>query len=130
MRERVPRAVVPGRVPRAAMPQVPTASWPEWLASVEAAGVPVWKETVAAESLTPTQVELCGAKVAALVAGGEAAEASMAKPVLVSLDGWVIDGHHHWAAAKELDVTVPVVVIGVVIEEALELAWAWTAEAA
>jgi len=81
--------------------------------ALEAAGYQVNEEEVDATSLKPIQGELLGSKVAAmygtLVAAqqdpqnyGKAA-ARLLEPIYVS-DGYVIDGHHRWAAQCAIDI--------------------------
>lgn len=119
-------AGVIGAVPRAEMPQIPAAMVPAWLAWLKAAGVPVVEKVVPAAALAATQKEICPEKVAAM-AGAPAAV--LAKPVMVAVDGWVLDGHHHWAHHAVAGEMVPVIEIGMEMAELLPVAVAW-AEAA
>jgi hypothetical protein len=77
---------------------------PAFRASLVASGVGVTETTMPASHLKATQMELDGAKVASMVAklrklGAKAKD----NPIFVSNDGYVLDGHHRWAANAVLD---------------------------
>lgn len=80
-------------IPRAKMPQVKMKVRPQLYAFLEGRGISSRSETVAPDSLKPTQAEFSPTKVqGARELTGEAAG------VLVSSDGYVLDGHHRWLA--------------------------------
>jgi hypothetical protein len=65
-------------------------------------GVPVVRTTMPASHLKATQTQLVGAKVAgfanAFLHGVPKAVTAMKEPIMVTRDGYVIDGHHRWGA--------------------------------
>lgn len=65
-------------------------------------GVDVSDRTVPAASLRASQKELVGANVAWMMNNGEKIGLSEGR-IFVSSDGYVIDGHHRWAALVSLD---------------------------
>ena len=67
-------------------------------------GVKVTTETVKANTLRASQSELVGSKVAGMVASARAGKFDPeAGTIYVSKDGYIIDGHHRWAATIGLD---------------------------
>ncbi len=95
-----------GHIPRASMPQIPSARIDEFKDWMQREGVKITTEKVKASSLQKTQEEINQAAV-----DKNAAEMlqpnhspKLDKPVLVSRDGYILDGHHTWAArAKNND---------------------------
>ncbi|MBI5255282.1 MAG: hypothetical protein HY855_02195 [Burkholderiales bacterium] len=78
-------------IPRPNMPQVKVALRPQLYAFLKTKGIDHQTEDVAADELKPTQAEYSPAKAeAARTAEGDKAA------VLVSSDGYVLDGHHRW----------------------------------
>lgn len=91
-------------------------------------GVKMTEKEVPAENLKATQKELVGAKVAGMT---EALKADpnhegITAPIFVSKDGYVLDGHHRWAAhvglelASGKDVKMKVIEVDMDIEELLK----------
>ena len=68
---------------------------------LERKNVEVRERTVKASSLSASQSQLVGPKVAALMDLG--ADELADERIFVSRDGYVIDGHHRWAASVGLD---------------------------
>jgi len=67
-------------------------------------GVKVTKENVKSNTLRASQSELVGRKVAGMIAAAERKEFDPeAGTIYVSKDGYIIDGHHRWAATIGLD---------------------------
>jgi hypothetical protein len=95
--------------------------------SLKARGVKTQLATVKAAHLKASQNELDGPKVAGMskaMAAGKIPD----KPIFVTSDGYIIDGHHRWAAKVALDaadgtlgdVNMPVEVIDMEIGEVLD----------
>lgn len=93
-----------GTKEREDMPQVPTARKAEFIADVKSQGLSVTHESVDPATLKPTQKNING-KSSAEILGRESArgdKAFSADPlgsIVVSSDGFVMDGHHRWAGA-------------------------------
>ena len=85
----------------------------EYRKALEAAGYEIKDEDTNVTSLKPIQGELKGEKVAAMYGSLAAAQADpqnygkaaerLLEPIYVS-DGYVIDGHHRWAAQCAIDI--------------------------
>lgn len=83
-------------IPRSDMPQVKAEHRGAMVNYLNARGVAHTEQSVPADSLKPTQGEYSTVKVqkAKYFEGGS-------RSILVSADGYVLDGHHQWMAAKE-----------------------------
>lgn len=128
------------------VPGTPAASMPKqengnvdltehFIQALQDVGVSVTDKEVPASHLRASQRELEGSKVAGIAKAMEAgANPALDAPIFVTRDGYVIDGHHRWAAKVGLDVTdgtlgdVPmnVRVVDLDVGEALEFANAFT----
>lgn len=86
-------------VPRAEMPQVRAALRPELFEFLQGRGIGHQRVSLPADSLKPTQAEYSPAKTES--AGHLAEEQTDRAAVLVSSDGYVLDGHHRWLARAE-----------------------------
>lgn len=104
-------------VPRKDMPQVPTDSRGALVNFLEARGIKVSNETVRAVTLKPTQAEYSPAKV---TKAAERMEGTQRK-ILVSQDGYLLDGHHQWLASRAMGVRqdVEIMRLNVPVREAL-----------
>lgn len=103
-------------VPRAEMPQVRAENRGAMVNFLNARGVTHKQEEVRAGSLKPTQAEFSREKVekAKQFEGGD-------RSILVSSDGYVVDGHHQWLAKKEKGEVVKLIRLNAPIAELLPL---------
>jgi hypothetical protein len=103
-------------VPRAEMPQVKAENRGAMVNFLNARGVAHQQEQVSADSLKPTQAEFSREKVekAKQFEGGD-------RSILVSGDGYVVDGHHQWLAKKEKGEPVKVIRLDAPIADLLPL---------
>jgi predicted RNA methylase len=80
---------------------------PQFAQRLAADGIKVTQKRVLAAHLRATQTELVGSKVAGFAAavqrGDPRAVKTIAEPIYVTRDNYVIDGHHRWAANMMLD---------------------------
>jgi len=95
---------IAGTKNREDMPQVPTARKAEFIADVKKQGLTVSHESVDPASLKPTQKDINGKSSAEILGresarGAKAFSADPTGSIVVSSDGFVMDGHHRWAAA-------------------------------
>lgn len=92
-------------IPRSKMPQIPKNLREQFLESVEAVGVKVTSESVDPMLLHPSQMEVSARAVGVRLLEHEQDARKTFGAVIVSKDGFVMDGHHHWAlmAAVALD---------------------------
>lgn len=99
---------------RADMPQVTAKELPGALKQLKDMGVKFSKGQVAVGDLKPYQEDLIKVKVRAIMAKKIPTPESVKsmKPVTISSDNYIVDGHHRWAAVKEkygADTVVPVI---------------------
>lgn len=104
-------------IPRAQMPQIKAVHRGAMTNFMSARGVKHEEQEVAADTLKPTQAEFSKEKVAR----AKAAPATD-RSVLVSKDGYVLDGHHQWMAALEKGEQVKVIRLDADIDQLLPLA--------
>jgi len=116
---------------RADMPQIPNSAKGEFLKELADKGVKAQDQEVDATSLRPTQREISGAKVTGMMAAIDSGKLDLnSERILVSKDGYVLDGHHRWAAAvghdyedgKPGDVKIPVTVVDTTMKQLLPAA--------
>jgi|GEM_PF-2899861 len=88
-------------VPRDDMPQIRSDLVPEFLRWLTAQRVPHRRTRVQVDKIKATQREIDIDKVASMVAS--APEKSLAKPVIISKDFYLLDGHHRWLALVNKD---------------------------
>jgi hypothetical protein len=103
-------------VPREAMPQISTDQHGALVDFLGARGVDAQQGEVDANALKPTQAEFSQEKV------DNATElASDGRPVLISSDGHVLDGHHQWLSKLQTGEPVNAIQLGAPIEELLPM---------
>ena len=109
-------------VPRAAMPQIATADRPVLMDWLKSQGIRSNTETVEPGTLKPTQAEYAPSKVQRAVAevAKSRAAGEQPRPIIVSSDGYVIDGHHQWLAAKAAGEKIGVIRVGVPAAQAIQ----------
>lgn len=104
-------------IPRADMPQIKAEHRGAMVNFMNARGINHKEDTVAADSLKPTQKEFSREKVkkASEREGGD-------RSILVSKDGHVLDGHHQWMAARENGEDVKVIRLDAPIKDLVDAA--------
>lgn len=104
-------------IPRADMPQIKAEHRGAMVNFMNARGIEHNEDTVAADSLKPTQKEFSKEKVkkASEREGGD-------RSILVSKDGHVLDGHHQWMAARENGEDVKVIRLDAPIKDLVDAA--------
>ena len=86
-------------IPMKKMPQLEGESLEKWLGALLLKGVVVEANEVSVSDLKATQREIKGEKVAGMAqAFREGKFNPMDKSIIVSRDGYILDGHHRWAA--------------------------------
>lgn len=83
-------------ITRAKMPQIHNDLVSEFLEGLKKQGISVRPETVSVSSLKPTQREMDRSKVEGMLKS--APDRALNKPIIVSNDNRILDGHHRWAA--------------------------------
>lgn len=101
-------------IPRAEMPQIKSEHRGAMVNFLKARGISVEGDIVPAGSLKPTQAEFSPGKVQKAKDIGDTV-----RPILVSSDGYVLDGHHQWMSKVDGNHPVRVARLGAPITELL-----------
>jgi hypothetical protein len=89
-------------IKRADMPQIRSDLVPDFIQGLMRSGVKVERDHQDVGDLKATQSELNKDKIESMI-GNPTVRANLAKPIIVSNDGYVLDGHHRWAAMVSMD---------------------------
>lgn len=96
-------------IPRTELPQIRGKYIPEMLQSLEDAGVRYRRDNVSCKRLKPSQDQLNMDKVEKMIADGKDKED---RDLLVSREGFIVDGHHYWGARCSNNIaTVNVIIV-------------------
>ena len=119
-------------VARKDMPQIDKDLRPQFLEDLEKDGITSEKEKVDPKTLKPIQKEVSGSRSGAIYNKyREEGKIPKQERILISKDGFVIDGHHTWAASVAFSfdnpsAEIPVYRLSVNAQEALDASLAWT----
>jgi hypothetical protein len=120
-------------IARKDMPQIPGKERARFLAEIEAEqGVTAEKEKVDPTTLKPIQKEISAARSGAIYNKfREDGEIPKNERILISKDGFVVDGHHTWGAAVAFafdnpGTELPVYRLSVTAQEALDISSKWS----
>lgn len=102
-------------VERIQMPQVRKADWDEFLAFARERTTLEREDDVDPTTLSAVQHEFSQERVDAIPME------KLAYPILVSLDGFVMDGNHRWIKAHQTKTKIPVLRIGLKRNDALDM---------
>jgi len=110
-------------ISRSQMPQIKSTKVPEFLKWLEDQGVRVSREIAQASKLFATQREINNVKVKQMASDPVMGQ-NLAKPVIVSDDNYLLDGHHRWLALLTQDekARMPIIRVGLGIRELLDMA--------
>lgn len=107
-------------IPRAEMPQIKAEHRGAFIQFLKGRGIEASeKHEVDAAKLKPTQAEFSMAKVEGFIKRGFGTDRS----VLVSSDGYVLDGHHQWMAHAATNQDIPVIELGAPMRDLLAAAY-------
>ena len=108
-------------IDRKQMPQISSQDVNEFISYLKSLGHAVTKSTLPIIQLKMTQKEFNDDKVKHLMKKGKS---QLSKPVIVSKDNYLLDGHHRFLALYNLDSSskIPVVKVDVAIHTLLNLA--------
>lgn len=123
-------------IPRKMMPQVEPENKDKWLADTRKQGVKVTEGETDPAKLKPIQSEISAAKVGGIMSAIESGKmdldsGKLADRIIISKDGYVVDGHHRWAAAAfvslntEGGVKIPTLTIDLDYKDSLEQVLDW-----
>jgi hypothetical protein len=87
-------------IERKDMPQVKGKDTPELLKTLAANGIAYRRGEVAVDRLKPTQEDGIPSKVDAIASS--ITQGTTLHPIVVSREGWILDGHHRWLAVKKV----------------------------
>ena len=115
-------------IARSDMPQIPTSARDKFLADIEKDnGITFEKEKVDPTTLKPIQKEVSGSRAGAIYEKfAEKGKIPKDERILISKDGFVVDGHHTWAASVAFSfdnpgTELPVYRLSVNADEALKV---------
>jgi len=109
-------------VARRDMPQVHRDHYPELIKYLGAHGGNFRRLQMAATDLKAVQSEFSDAGVERMMNNkDQSAGTTRDKPLIVSSDNYIIDGHHRWLAAWNLSETVPVMQISIPVKKLFQL---------
>jgi len=109
-------------IKRADMPQVHKDHYPELIKYLESHGGKLRLKTVHAHSLKPVQSEFSDEGVEKMMSkAGNANGTTRKKPLIVSADNYIVDGHHRWLASYNLDEDVPIMQFNIPIKKLMQL---------
>ncbi len=102
---------------RADMPQVKKENYPEFMEYLEKNGARFTTEKdIPAKDLKPVQSEFSDAGIER-----QSKKTGSRKPVIVSSDNYIIDGHHRWLVALNFEDTVDVIRVNMPVNQLLKL---------
>ena len=109
-------------IPRNRMPQIKQRDIGNFIKELEKEGVPVSMKSVPIKTLKPTQKEVNSEKINKKM--DDFSRGATPKPFVISIDNFILDGHHQLYALKELDSDSKVVayVVGVKMSDLLKMA--------
>lgn len=108
-------------IPRANMPQVRTSDRPAMLEFLAERGIANQRTMMPAAGLKPTQAEFSKPKVDGAMSAPD--DGSMKNTVLVSSDGYVLDGHHRWMARAQQGKQIDAIRLDAPIRQLLDTIW-------
>jgi len=126
-------------IPRKMMPQVDPENKEKWLADTRKQGVKVVEGEADPAKLKPIQSEISAGKVGGIMEAIESGKmdldsGKLADRIIVSKDGYVVDGHHRWAAAAMVSlntdggVKIPVLKLDLDYKDSLQQVLDWNKE--
>jgi len=93
-------------ISRVDMPQVRSADYDELIEYLKNLGIKMERKEVKAKRLRATQSDFNKDKI--VKAMGRIKTIGQAKPLLVSSDNYIVDGHHRWLAARNGGASIPI----------------------
>ena len=104
-------------IERKDMPQVKSSDYDELIDFLKSNKINMVKKTVKANTLKAIQKDFNKDKIVAAVAKYDTL--SKAKPLIVSADNYIIDGHHRWLGAHNVGGEVSIMQASVKVKELL-----------
>lgn len=109
-------------IKRANMPQVHKDHYPELIDYLNKEGGNHVLKTVDAKTLKAVQGEFSDAGIEKMINNTDDSKGTTRKkPLIVSSDNYIVDGHHRWLAAYNLDQDIPIMQFNIPIRQLLQL---------
>jgi hypothetical protein len=102
---------------RKEMPQIEGKNIPKFLDYLKSNGVKFIETSVESKSLKPTQNQFNQDKIQGMI---DTIDQKKQNPIMVSKDGYVLDGHHRWLAHYNLGRKMPIIRIDLKVDDALD----------
>lgn len=90
------------KIPRKLLPQIPGDKIDEFIEFLKGYDVESQKKLVKVSKLKPIQSHVNREKVEKIKE--KINKKQLGNPIIISKDGFIIDGHHRWIATKELNI--------------------------
>jgi len=119
-------------IARKDMPQIPSERRQEFLSDLKKDGISATKESIDARTLKPIQKEVSGSRSGSIyMKYKDSGKIPDEQRILVSSDGYVIDGHHTWGAGVALafqdnESKLPIYRLDLTAKEALDVSSKWS----
>ena len=119
-------------IARKDMPQIDAKLRPQFLSDLASKGIKTTEEDIDPKTLKPIQKEISGSRSGAIYENyRQKGEIPDQQRILISKDGYVIDGHHTWAASVAFafdneSAKLPVYRLDMTGKEALDASLEWT----
>jgi hypothetical protein len=112
-------------IPRANMPQIENVK--KFCSFLEQKGVSCEKQVGLVDHYKPSQSEgFDEMKIKLICLGMRRNPEKRMKPIIVSSDGYVIDGHHRYIAATRTQQKIPYILVDTTANKLLKLAYEYT----
>jgi uncharacterized protein (DUF1015 family) len=112
-------------ISRVAMPQINDMSG--FINFLDRQGVDVVQTMSSVETFNPTQTHYDEDKVNSIIKQwSDPVAIADSSPIIVSDDGFVLDGHHRFLAAKHMEVDIPIVLVSLPINQLMKIAFEYT----
>ena len=113
----IPRGL---NIPREQLPQIPNKHVVDFIRKLQSYGIECNALKIPANKLKPTQGNLNTDKIQSMLS--EPMD-SLTKPIIISRGGYILDGHHRWAAVLQIngDIKMPVIKVDTDINSLIKI---------
>lgn len=107
-------------IPREQLPQIPNKYVVDFIRMLQNRGISCTASKIPANKLKPSQSNLNVDKIHTMM--GEPMD-TLAKPIIISKGGYILDGHHRWAAILQIngDIKLPVIKVNADIKSLIKI---------
>ncbi|URC15214.1 nuclease [Paraglaciecola Antarctic GD virus 1] len=109
-------------IPRSEMPQIASRFVPQFITYLKKNGASTVTKMESVSTLKMTQDEVNNDKILRMI--NDAPASVLAKPIIVSKDGFILDGHHRFVALlnKDKSAKLKIFKVDIIMKELLKLA--------